>query len=271
MKLHLIWKRLSNGIALEYTFMELIRLVVLKRVFTFLNLNESKSGTKFMSIGIDEILILIISLEIREDRRKKIRDSFNQTSLPFEFINGVDGTKIKLTEYSDFFSRKSVDSLSKGSIGCILSHYKTMNAVIDSNYDYALVLEDDVFLPKDFKLQLEGVLNNVPQDFDILYLASNLSSRRDIRFWVSSNMYVPMYPRSGQYAYLVSKKGAQKIASTIKPIKILLGGIDTVIGRMVSKGELVAYHISNNLCTVDYESPSNIDNISNPGKVIFKN
>ncbi|TWI84983.1 GR25 family glycosyltransferase involved in LPS biosynthesis [Lacibacter cauensis] len=270
MKLRLFRKRLLNGIALEYSLNELLQLVILKKVVSFFNNWKRKDDVKFMEIKFHELFVSIISLDTRIDRREKITNSLSQNGITFRFVNAIDGSKIIPSNYSDFFSKQSIESLSKGSIGCILSHYKALEIIANSHNNFALIFEDDVVLPKGFKGKLELVLKEIPRNFDILYLASNLSRRSDMRYWVSNNLYVPVYPRSGQYAYLISKKGAQKIILNIKPVNILLGGIDTIIGRMVSKGELIAYHVRDNLCVVDYESPSNIDNASNPNKKIFK-
>ena len=80
--------------------------------------------------------------------------------------------------------------------------------------------------------------------------------------WISDNLYVPLYPRSGQYAYIVSQTGARKILNNIFPVKIVLGGIDTIIGRLISKGVLNAYHAYPNLCKVNLKTESNIINNS---------
>ena len=54
-----------------------------------------------------------------------------------------------------------------------------LEKALTQSQDTILVLEDDVIFPSDFRKQLEFYLNEVPKDFDILYLGgSNLKLKK---------------------------------------------------------------------------------------------
>lgn len=204
---------------------------------------------------------MIVSLKFRQDRRTIINGMMKKSELEFEYIDGIHGRNLNQSKYTNF-NRLSLKHLSSGAIGCILSHAKAYKHIIGNSYKHTVIFEDDVILEENFKLRLTTFLNLIPKDFDILYLASNSSINKNITGWISDNIYIPLYPRSGQYAYIVSQKGARKILDNIFPVKIVAGGIDTLIGRLVSKGKLNAYHVYPSLCKADLDIESNIFNES---------
>ena len=79
--------------------------------------------------------------------------------------------------------------------------------MIDNKYDYILVLEDDVILNKDFNVKLALLYSDVPKDFDILYLGSQIEARTDVRI-----AKVPVYCT---HAYMISLAGAKKLYNLI--------------------------------------------------------
>lgn len=257
-----IYKRIYNGVCLKYSLQEVFKLIVFKRLFSFINRYRRINKEDFVEINITELHIKIISLKFRNDRRIVLERMMNKNEISFEYIDGIHGQTLNEYECFDFFNKTSFKNLSNGSIGCILSHAKAYKQILINDYDYLLIFEDDVIIEDNFKLQLKIFLKSIPKDFDILYLASNISMTTNMRGWISDSLYIPMYPRSGQYGYIVSNAGARKILKTIFPVKIVAGGIDTLIGRLVSKGLLNAYHAHPNLCKVNIETESNIFNRS---------
>lgn len=98
---------------------------------------------------------LYINLEHREDRRNHINNQFyNILNIPIERFNAIQHKK--------------------GAIGCSLSHIKCLQLAKERNWEYVMIVEDDIqFLQPDvFKKNLNGFLErNI--EFDVLLLAGN--------------------------------------------------------------------------------------------------
>jgi GR25 family glycosyltransferase involved in LPS biosynthesis len=107
--------------------------------------------------------IYCINLDKRKDRWKQCEKEFQKHSLEVERFPAVDGTK--LTPRSDW--------MSKGRLGCAMSHLGVLNKMVQKNYKKVLILEDDVQLIDDFTNKIKEKLPFIPADFDVLYFGGN--------------------------------------------------------------------------------------------------
>jgi glycosyl transferase family 25 len=109
--------------------------------------------------------IFVISLSDQKKRQDYIRSLFDTKGIPFEFLFGVDGRKLSQEEIDTFYdskkARKYDGELSRGEIGCSLSHKLVYERMIKNKIERALVLEDDVNLKDDFFLILD-FLEKIP-------------------------------------------------------------------------------------------------------------
>jgi GR25 family glycosyltransferase involved in LPS biosynthesis len=260
--------RFHNYKALDYKLFEFIKLVFLKSVLYNFPISQFKRTIKspFINFDINLLKVYVISLEDRLDRRKEINYGLTRNNIAFSFINGIQLKSGRSKIHPKYFTELSRKHLTEGSIGCILSHYKTMKAFLKSSYKYCLILEDDAIVSYGFKTKMISVMKLLPLDFDICYLGGK--TPYDYGLWVSGSIFKPIFPRKGAYSYLVSEQGAKKIISQIFPIGITRGGIDTILGRLVSKSILKAYQCYPEICAVNLNSPSNIYNPSTPRKKI---
>jgi GR25 family glycosyltransferase involved in LPS biosynthesis len=58
--------------------------------------------------------------------------------------------------------------LTKGAIGCYLSHVKIWENVLKNNYETVLIFEDDAKVPPDLNDKMHEELKNIPNDWDIV-------------------------------------------------------------------------------------------------------
>ena len=181
--------------------------------------------------------ISVISLPSAHDRRDRIKNSI-PNSLEFSFFDAVDGK-----DFSEYYQvgelklYRGIDSkLSNGEFGCLASHLSLINDLISSNAEKMIILEDDVSIPMNFEWALTKVLEKIPKDYDIAYLAYNTDMHINVSIpgihsvniihdnkYLSSNSYVEIDPAImrlnrawGLPAYIVSKAGAIKIMNFCK-------------------------------------------------------
>lgn len=129
------------------------------------------------------------------------------------------------------------NSLLFNKFGCNLSHLLALRNISKlKNDEYGLILEDDFLVGKDFYRKLQNVLNNAPTDFDVLKIS--LQHRKAMQGykriairpntlqvvlhsfgkfgygdWIDNSVMDTKVKQfvNGAQAYIVSKKGAEKI------------------------------------------------------------
>lgn len=99
----------------------------------------------------EQIKIYVINLKSSIDRRKYIENLLSELGLNFEIFDAVVGKDL-----NEQFIEKIYDSekakknfgreLSKGEIGCALSHKRLWTKIAQEKIEYALILEDDIIL-----------------------------------------------------------------------------------------------------------------------------
>lgn len=181
-------------------------------------------------MGFDEIFL--INLLRRPDRRDRMLFSLNELEIDVKVVPAVDGNALNSSDikvlgvdllpgYHDPFSGRT---LTKGEVGCFLSHFFIWKEIVDVQMDKALIFEDDIRFQANFKRRLLKLMEEVEQaelDWDIIYLGrkkvdpgeeepvENVHNlvRADYSFWTLS--------------YAISLQGAQKLLNA-EPLSKML-------------------------------------------------
>jgi GR25 family glycosyltransferase involved in LPS biosynthesis len=169
----------------------------------------------------------LIHLPHRKDRlvefKKHVRNCNLQTEIEiFKAVNGnelelsnipiTDLARHELEELERTGYRSRHYQLTKGAIGCYLSHVQIWEKCLSEGHDSCLILEDDAYLPKDFTYKTKVALRDVNPDFDILVLGlicnectSESKLRKVNRFWQT-------------HAYIIKANAIRKIMKHMFPI-----------------------------------------------------
>lgn len=107
----------------------------------------------------NEVLRLVINLDRSPKRLESISKQLTDQSLSFERFPAVDGRKLTKEELArleapynaseKFVFRKA---LWPNEIACFLSHAACWEKLVKSNYEWGLIMEDDIVLSPRFKL-----------------------------------------------------------------------------------------------------------------------
>jgi GR25 family glycosyltransferase involved in LPS biosynthesis len=198
--------------------------------------------------------IIYINLERRPDRKKNIENQLKNinNNIVVERINAIDAKKLDINNLSNkLVTKAGIDSaldknkgvytiLTKGAIGCALSHKLAWEKVLYGDDNYVLILEDDIQFHKDYNNKLQAIINRVP-DYDILYLGTHgyTQNKATKYFDIPKIIY-------GNFACIINKKAA-RILLSVFPIT---DQIDTDMAKVFDK--LKVY-------TVKYDKNNNID------------
>ncbi len=137
---------------------------------------------------MEAIKIFVINLKQSKDRRTHVKNTLDPIGLKYEFIDAIDGNNISDLEYqgAQQRSKKFIEKFSyrkvfsRNEVGCALSHLKAYEKVVEGNFDYACILEDDFKITniQNFKYILEKknlVTLNRKAPFDFIFLYLNFS------------------------------------------------------------------------------------------------
>ncbi|MEQ4694355.1 glycosyltransferase family 25 protein [Providencia manganoxydans] len=158
----------------------------------------------------------IINLQECTIRRVAMHSQLEKTNLSYEFINAVNGTDLSNKEIQSLVYDYPNCKLTKGEIGCALSHLSIYKIMVEKNINHALILEDDVVIPIDIADTVKEIkkIDN-PQKANV-YLLSQVNSYIENKK-LNNNIY-SAYNALGAHAYIINKKAAENIISAQTPI-----------------------------------------------------
>lgn len=115
--------------------------------------------------------IFMINLERRPDRRLKMERSFKEIGLTVEHVPAIDGQTLSqeylekigvkyLRGYADPFHNRP---MTRGEVGCFLSHFWVWEKQVMHKLNEVLVLEDDIRFEPYFKKRALRILNEARQ------------------------------------------------------------------------------------------------------------
>ena len=189
--------------------------------------------------------VYVINLKKDTERLESITTQLKAQDIEFERFEAIDGSTIK----DDIrLTSQCNTTCPDGLKGCAVSHRTLWETMIEKDYKNILVLEDDAILNSNLDSELQLSWNEVPNDFDILYLGStfycgdtslynkfvtNITSKRIEN--VSDNI-LKTEGCGGLYGYIISQNGARNL--TKEPIGF---HVDDFISGQVKKHSLDAY------------------------------
>jgi len=112
-----------------------------------------------------KVQILVISLKRSLDRRKQVEKEMQKISLPWAFLDAVDGSALAVPPVEYKPNKVKIlqgYALTPNEIGCYLSHKEAWKCCVEKNMP-TLVLEDDFVLSSDFENILHALLNEVTE------------------------------------------------------------------------------------------------------------
>lgn len=196
--------------------------------------------------------IFVITLPRSTTRKKLMSFQLEKLNLSHALYDAVDGSALSQEERDKIERQRDPRMYGKpftqGEIGCMLSHMGIYQEIITRNLDYALILEDDVFITERVPHFLsDKVISQLPVDWDIILLAyvqrGNVESQpwKKAKMLISRRVSLPnnfvlgkpiqfCYHAAG---YLVSAKGARNLLRKGNPLRMpadILTGATQALG-----------------------------------------
>ncbi len=168
---------------------------------------------------MNKMKTFIINLEKDTERKQDIISQCTAFDLDYAVIPAVDGREINDDELKKILHPKKSKGMTRGEIGCSLSHYNIYKKIITENIEFALVLEDDAKLEKDLKQTISSLKNHLPESPTIILLGPiNKYSTLDSKNISDNYKLVNVLEAALSHGYLINKSAAVKLLDFLYPI-----------------------------------------------------
>jgi GR25 family glycosyltransferase involved in LPS biosynthesis len=207
---------------MKYLLIFIFVLLLLFIYWTFTHVEQYEHIEQYENVNPKQIQAWVINLDKNTTKLNAFNNSYNSTDLvvlPIKRFPAILGSALDPTIYLTDFGlieytavkkngyRTKHHQLTSGAIGCFLSHYKLYELLLlDTANDFYLIFEDDIHIDTNAYEKIIKILENPPIDWDIILLGYH-------RLMVprSDDSYFKFNAYWGMYAYIINKKGAQKM------------------------------------------------------------
>jgi alpha(1,3/1,4) fucosyltransferase len=188
---------------------------------------------KQFSESIDDAYV--INLDRRADRLERLWTNCPELAGRTDRWPAIDGRQLQLTPAIQRLLNPNDFHWKKAIAGCALSHLGLWWKLAHEHPDIKnyLILEDDAKLRPGWELAWKGAVDDIPEDYDIIYLGGVLPPNREAfeasckerfndsfcRVKENTNWGQSMpnrYFHFCAYAYILTKRGAQKVLDLIR-------------------------------------------------------
>ncbi|WP_185923215.1 glycosyltransferase family 25 protein [Hafnia paralvei] len=176
------------------------------------------------------LVTYVISLKNEKKRRDSIREKLY--NIHFSFVDAIDLRTVSESMLQAYIDNESNGSLIKrkltrGEIGCSLSHFLCYKKFLETNESFCWIIEDDAILELNAHNKLLGFTEVFSEDsFDAVILGySKLEKSHEKIFYIKEPLKILKKFDSfslgkpwknwtcGTVSYLITRKGAQKMLS----------------------------------------------------------
>jgi len=174
---------------------------------------------------MSELQTYVINLDRSKDRLDAITVQLDRLGLPFTRIPAVDGKqaspeqKASIDEQS--YQRKHGKPSLPGELGCYLSHVNAIQAFLESDASFALILEDDAIFAEGFVDAVHELMQH-PERWDMVKL-SGVHSGTPVSVLTLNAKYglAVMFSKcTCSSAYLINRIAAQAYSEKLLPMTL---------------------------------------------------
>lgn len=168
--------------------------------------------------------VYLINLKRRPDRLANFMEHYNASDMahiPYIRFEAIDGSELnidrvplselasaELKEIETTGFRSKHYQLTKGAIGCYLSHVKIWEDVLQKGHNIAFILEDDAKIPPNMLWSLNTSIVNIPVDWDVVLLGYLCNQ------CVDHTNYKKVERFMLTHSYIITRQGIEKILQT---------------------------------------------------------
>lgn len=221
-----------------FNFIKIFLIIILAIIcipfgYFILEENNSFDETK-MNFNIDnttngKVISYIVNLDRSRDRYEYISANVEKLGFDFERFSAVDGSSLSNEDIEKYVDLEYYKITSRkyprvGAIGCSLSHIRIWKKFLESDYDYALIFEDDVSFDPQIIQNTVDELITYNDLWDVVTFVRNHHGFPITKKEMSNNLkfvsYLSELKNSG--GYIINRNAAAKMLGKSLPIKLAI-------------------------------------------------
>jgi GR25 family glycosyltransferase involved in LPS biosynthesis len=117
--------------------------------------------------------VYCLSLARRQDRRDLVSKNLQNAGIEFKFFDAVDGQTIEVDRSKLNNPNEWMMQCGNGTFAIILSFARILEHAKENGFSNVMICEDDVVFRESFLDRADKFLNDVPDDWDVLYFGGN--------------------------------------------------------------------------------------------------
>lgn len=200
--------------------------------------------------------VYVINLDRAKDRLEHFKKTYKASDLGrkvgFIRFNAVNGNNldmksilspkafIELQEAERNGYRTKHYQITRGAVGCYMSHINLYKQIMETDKEYALIFEDDAILDKKFLEKASA--HEFPEDWDMLLFGYYCLKCN------KSEGYVKVRRFYGLHGYAIHKRGIEKVLRYSRTFPVEKQ-VDAVLAEMAEQGFLNVYASKQKLAT----------------------
>lgn len=165
--------------------------------------------------------IFVINLKKDVEKREKVELELKNNDLfDYEIIEAINGNELSEDEFEKLVFDYKNCYLTKGEIGCVLSHQLAYKKMIEQDLHCCLILEDDVIInkqAKEFLYEMDKFLKDKKDNITLLYRARKFYKNSLILLKNRFKIYLSANP-FWAHAYVITQDSAKTLLKINSPI-----------------------------------------------------
>lgn len=198
------------------------------------------------------MLVYVINLDRAPERLQRMAEVFADLQQEFTRVSGVDGARLSDADISRYQPEAGTFGLlSRGEVGCFMSHRLCWQAIAEGAEPFGAVFEDDILISPRAAALLKNV-DWIPEDADIVKLDAapfaTYIGRHRISLPEGTGLHRLCFNHYCAGGYILSKEAAARL---MKETEIFTAPVDEVMFNVVSPifHRLKIYQMVPALCT----------------------
>ncbi|AGH74267.1 glycosyltransferase family 25 protein [Edwardsiella piscicida] len=165
--------------------------------------------------------VFIINLKRDLQKKHEIISECSRLNINHEIIEAVSGIDLSAAEVDRLIDKDAQIYLTKGEIGCSLSHLRIYQKIISEALPYALILEDDAILHDDLNEVIQAIENVIDKESShayLLYKTGCVYGNKRIKLSEKYSLYESNVPTC-THGYVVTNKTARLLTAINTPVR----------------------------------------------------
>ena len=193
------------------------------------------------------------------ERKKYVESVVSKYKIELQWVLDFDKEVLNRNELSKeyplLYSYDNVEKLSLAEISLSMKHFAALRDAVFNNYQNVVIFEDDIILCDDFDSKLDSYLDQLPEDYDILWIGTCCDLHAP-QTDTKSNVYLNLHGSRCTHAYVISQKGCKKILENSHKIS---KPIDWFFNELIGSLKMDNYWAEPPLSTQNLTFESSID------------